>query len=122
MEIKGRVKSNYIGETPNLNSSLGVNAADGTLPWMTDLDPNAKEELVVPKEEESKFSQFWTKNQNLLLGIGGALLGGSGQDTSQQQNNFPPQDDKKKNTWIWWVIGAIILIVIIILVIRAKKK
>lgn len=124
MEIKAKsVSSNYVGETPNLNSSLGVNAADGTLLWMTELDPNAKEELIVPEQEESKLSQFWSKNQNLLLGIGGALFGGGNQTSNQQTaTNFPPPEDKKNNTWIWWVLGAIILIIIIVLVIRVNKK
>lgn len=136
------MKNDFIGQTPNLNSSLGVNAFIGankkkvsnfydqdTGMWMDDLTVDVPEAPVdtspsAPVTEPSKLDTFWTKNQNVISGAIDSLSGlfGAKQNTgvAYQQPTAAPA---KKGMPVWaWILIAIVVITIIYFVVRSMKK
>lgn len=106
--IKGKIGSGaFVGATPDLNSSLGMNAADGAI-----------DTPVV--EEPSKLAAFWNKNSTLITGIGGALLGGSS-SPAPTGGGLPPEKKKGLPAWAWILI-VVIVIVIIVLIVKKMRK
>jgi hypothetical protein len=115
-KYKPQKAQSFIGQTPNLNSSLGVNAADGD----TTVDP-------------SKADTFWVKNQNIISGLGSSILGaitGSGAQSNPAPSSNagyvapPPITPSKKilGMPVGVFVAIIILVVIIVGIIIYKKS
>jgi hypothetical protein len=157
MKIKSAgatVPINFAGQTPNLNSSLGVNAFAGiqenfgpdSFGGIEENFGRAKEKFVGTTENfdagaltssvmagassastqsepsQSKLDSFWTKNQNILTGIGSYILGGPTTNTSPSGSQYPVEE-KKKGVPAWaWILIAVVTIVIIVFIVKAAKK
>ncbi len=109
--VKGTVVSDFVGQTPNLNSSLGVNAADG-LP--------VTEEAV---QDQSKLDTFFTKNAN-IISSGVDLLGGlfgSKPSATPVYSTLPPTE-KSGMPWWAWVLIAVVVALIIYFIVKLIKK
>ncbi len=109
--ISGKVvsdgTSNFVGATPNLNSSLGVNAADGD-PATTDT---------------SKLNQIYTQNKDIISGTLDRLLGtNSTQYGPSTGINPPPPAQDKGMPWWAWVLILVVILVIGFFVYKAVKK
>lgn len=119
-KIKAKsVSSNYVGQTPNLNSSLGVNAADGEV------------STTEATQEGSKLNEFYEKNQSLLDGIlGGVLSGITGTKTSGTTTTggyVPPAPQEKKKILgmppaLFWILLIVILLIAAIIIYKKVKK
>lgn len=111
--IKGKLGSGaFVGATPDLNSSLGMNSADGAI-------DTGSMDSATPPVEQSKLSTFWEKNSTFLTGLGSAILGGGSASTPPA----PLPEEKKKGIPTWaWILIAIVVIVIIILVVKKMRK
>ncbi len=114
--IKGKVisdgSSNFVGATPNLNSSLGVNAADG--------DP-----ATTTTTDQSKLNQLYTQNKDIISGTLDRLLGSSNttyNPSTGTGGNIPPATKSSGMAWWIWVIIAIVVLLIGFFVFKAVKK
>lgn len=95
----------FIGQTPNLNSSLGVNAANGD-------------------------TSFVQQNAGLISGIltgAAGLLGGSQAASSATPAYVPPAPAPVSKTlgmptWLFWVLLVIIVLTIVIVAIKKMSK
>lgn len=118
-KYKPEKAQSFIGQTPNLNSSLGVNAADGDT---TTTDP-------------SKADTFFVKNENIITGLGtsifGMLTGSNNQAPAPSSNTGyvapPPITPSKKI--LGMPVGIFITIIVLIIIItgiiiykRSKSK
>lgn len=109
--IHGKIASDFVGQTPDLNSSLGVNAADG--------EPIGPTEAPVA-DSQSKLSTFWEKNSTWLTGLGEAVLTPK---TTTTTSPFPPaQEEKKGISAIVWILIVIVVIVIGVVIYKQVKK
>lgn len=127
--------SDFIGQTPNLNSSLGVNAFAGVKEnfagvkenFGEDIDLNDTGALAASNTDQSKASTFWNKNSDWITGLGGSIFGaitGGGTSATQPNGNapLPPEEDKKgMPAWAWALI-IIALVIVIVLIVRAMRK
>ncbi len=109
------IKNSFIGATPNLNSSLGVNAVDGTTTTTT------------PPVTSSKLNTIYTQNQALVDNSLNRLLGlvgiGSQPTPTAPAGNIPPPPVTLKSgmAWYWWALIALVVLVIIFIVIKKMR-
>lgn len=101
------VSQDFIGQTPNLNSSLGVNAADGTDGTFLDQNKGAITDI--------------------LSGVTSSILGGGKSSTSSGGGYVPPSPTESKKilgmpAWLFWVLISIVVLIIVIVVIRKMSK
>ncbi len=102
------IKNSFVGATPNLNSSLGVNAADG--------DP-------ATTVDSSKLNTLYTQNKDIISGTLDRLFGAQPTPTSTGiGGNTPPPPAKAGMAWYWWALIALVVLVIIFFIIKAVRK
>jgi hypothetical protein len=115
----GTNQNDFIGQTPNLNSSLGVNAYTGAF-------KSADESGGEVPQTSSKVNTFFTKNENIIESGINAIAGIFGMGPSAQTDTgytAPPVDDKKKGLpWWAWLAIAVVFIVIVYFTVKAIKK
>jgi hypothetical protein len=114
------VKNNFIGQTPNLNSSLGVNAADGTTTPATT--------TPAPAPTTSKLGSILAGAGTFInnSGIIPQLLGG-GNSSSGSGYTPPPAPAPSSKilgipSAIFWIILVILIIIIGVIVIKKMRK
>ncbi len=128
-----KVANNFVGATPNLNSSLGINAFIGGSNLDGDPMPVVSEPTPVTSgiaagevdpNDPSKLDSFYSKNQNVITGVVssiGGLLGLSKPATTTTGAPLPAPAKSGMPTWAW-VLIAIVVAVIIFFVVKSMKK
>ncbi len=124
--VKGTVVSDFVGQTPNLNSSLGVNAFyseydEKTGEWL-DPDPNF-DVNGNPITTPSKLDTFLAKNSNILssgIDIFGGLFGSKPAASTPIYGGVPAE--KSGMPWWAWVLIAVVVALIIYFIVKLIKK
>ncbi len=110
------IANSFIGATPNLNSSLGVNAVDGTTTTTTATPTTG-----------SKLNTLYTQNQAVVNSTINGLFGLLGvkspsTSTAPAGNTPPPPASKPGMAWYWWAIIAVVFLVIVFFIVKAVRK
>ncbi len=101
------IKNSFVGATPNLNSSLGVNAADG--------------DTTATTTDSSRLNTIYTQNKDLISGTLDRLFGTTPTATSTGTTPPPPANSSTGMAWYWWALIAIVVLVIIFIVVKKMK-